>query len=766
MPNETGTLPDRRDLEFIRLMEPDALPWPKEDAHLVIGAPGCPLEEKTFCDGGGWFSPGWKTYGACFLLSDEDGIYRVAPFTGRGYDPRPPVWSRRTGRPALEKWAEAAKKAAWFSGSGGDVTWAFDVPGAMCELTLSPLVEPPPAGRAWLEAALSFRPLPGRGRNRGGRVRGMRAHLLLAPVGPAGGPLREIEITGRGDILLNGRLAARPDRKPDGVRFASYSANGKWAYPPSPGDGKDPAGRVFDSSGLASALVSFDLGRRGRAGKRDGSETIRVLFCVPPAGRFDDIRLKPASEEVRVLKEETWKAISAVPRLGFPRPADLLGWMNFPDERVPRVFQASMAHLLNASVEGEARIAAANYPDPWIRDGVMIANAFQKAGLRDFSRRTIETYLENPWAGGAGPEADAPGQLLWLLHEEWMYCQDRKFVQEAWPAIKSLVGTIFRMRRLESPMLVNGHPVAWPSRKGLIRGRMDFHVPEVYVNSWALRGLASAVGMAMALGREEAREWHNEWIAYERCFMRECLPEAMDKNFPNSRDLCSIIWPCRAVLTSVAIRNAALRYFQERKWRDDQFVPEPQWRYFDIAQAHGYLWLDLFDLVWATLEWYFSHQEAPAAWAEIGGLDISDAWKDCWSFHKPKVVIPHGWVCAEMWLLLRDLIFYEDGLQLITGRGVPADWWLAPSGWGVSGGITAFGRADIRVAPLGRDRYAWEVRLDGDEALSPEFVLELPPGFSKIHPPPGTSVARNFWGRTCLVADRPGTYEFKAIIRG
>jgi hypothetical protein len=271
--------------------------------------------------------------------------------------------------------------------------------------------------------------------------------------------------------------------------------------------------------------------------------------------------------------------------------------------------------------------------------------------------------------------------------------------------------------------------------------------------------------MAMALGREEAREWHNEWIAYERCFVKNCLTEAMEKNFPNPRDLCALVWPCRATLTSVSIRNAALRHFEERKWKNDQFAADPNWRYFDLAHAHSYLWLDLFDPVWATLEWYFSHQEAPGAWAEIGGNDVSDMWRNCWSFHDSRMVIPHGWVSAEMWLLLRDLIFYADGLQLVLGRGVPAEWWRAPSGWGVSGGITAFGKADARIIPLGRDRYVWDMRLDADEALSPDFVLEMPPGTRNVLPAPGTTVARNFWGRLCLVASRPGAYEFKATIR-
>ncbi len=49
------------------------------------------------------------------------------------------------------------------------------------------------------------------------------------------------------------------------------------------------------------------------------------------------------------------------------------------------------------------------------RDGMYVANMMQKAGRPDLSEAVIDFFLHSPFNGRPFPEADNPGQVLWIL---------------------------------------------------------------------------------------------------------------------------------------------------------------------------------------------------------------------------------------------------------------------------------------------------------------------------------------------------------------
>ncbi|MBI5388172.1 MAG: hypothetical protein HZA90_26195 [Verrucomicrobia bacterium] len=64
--------------------------------------------------------------------------------------------------------------------------------------------------------------------------------------------------------------------------------------------------------------------------------------------------------------------------------------------------------------EGAPDVAVVNY-NVFNRDGMYVANIFQKSGNFDLAEQAIDYFLKHPFNGRVQPEADNPGQILWIM---------------------------------------------------------------------------------------------------------------------------------------------------------------------------------------------------------------------------------------------------------------------------------------------------------------------------------------------------------------
>ena len=61
--------------------------------------------------------------------------------------------------------------------------------------------------------------------------------------------------------------------------------------------------------------------------------------------------------------------------------------------------------------------------------------------------------------------------------------------------------------------------------------------------------------------------------------------------------------------------------------------------------------------------------------------------------------MPHGWAVAELHLLIRDSLLYEDGDKLVLLAGVPPEWFTHEDGIEVKNLATHFGKCSFRLKP-------------------------------------------------------------------
>jgi hypothetical protein len=367
--------------------------------------------------------------------------------------------------------------------------------------------------------------------------------------------------------------------------------------------------------------------------------------------------------------------------------------ISLPDPTFVQCLNAQVAHLLMGLVGWETRPAdPLSFPMSWTSDGAFVVSSLARAGQLEVARQLCRSLCEPDFAGGFGPEADAPGLALWALNEVAASLQDPLFKQGVWPHVVRKSEIIQKMittsRPLQAPvrspvaLQYQKHPeltlVCEPARNGWIVGRVDWQRPLLYVNAVSYRGLLSAVEMADWVGnavadarwRALAAEIKNTW---------NTTMHTSDANDEHTA-ICGL-WP-----TWVATDKSGYAYLLNQRWTQNhdaegKRTKPPQRMAFALAEAHQWLYLGQPEYVWNTWEWFLAHQSSPGlyTWGDQAGAENTfRRWDTIRGWVNPPHVTPHYRTAAEMLLLQLDMLAFVDdsGAEpvLVVGAGIPAHW--------------------------------------------------------------------------------------------
>lgn len=475
--------------------------------------------------------------------------------------------------------------------------------------------------------------------------------LVIRSVGPAGGPIRSLDWDSQ-RLLINNRWSVKIDSAPVAVHLGEEGAPG-W---------------------MTERSVTQWKGERGWGYAR---------FELADGGEWNVIIQDTSSKPI---VEPTIPSTKAALEL------------DLPDKQFAASLNAQVAHLLMGLVGQQTRPGEpTNYPLPWQRDGAYIVVALARAGQLEVAKDLSTYFAENDFFGGFGPEADAPGLSIWALSEVAMQLNQPEYDQWLWPHVRSKAEFILKMLATDQPIRqpVNGKIVpsqikdpdltlvAEPARDGLIIGRMDHHRPLLFVNAVSYRGLLDAASLADRVNQlADAKRWRDAAAELKRAWEKAFKPPESE----NDRTYISSLWPTWVAATQT---DALLQGLQARwtKLRDAQgeFRNTPLWTYFDIAEAHQWLFLDQPDRVWTTLRWFWDHQASPGLytwWEGKGEENTFHLWERVRGWVNPPHVTPHYWTAAEMLLLQLDMLAYTDKAvsepTVVVGAGIPETWLNQP----------------------------------------------------------------------------------------
>ena len=398
------------------------------------------------------------------------------------------------------------------------------------------------------------------------------------------------------------------------------------------------------------------------------------------------------------------------------RPGELV----CPDPRLAHVWDRSAYHLQAAMENGLPRIGVANYPAFWMRDGVLALRALDLMGRPDLGRAGCDALAPLVFSGGFGAEADAPGEGIWALVNHAVITQDAPWLAPHFPLIRRRVEWLERMLAADAPIRCVGENrlpgyadtpavnlLCLPARQGLIRGRMDGHSPDFYLNCWAVAGFRLAAHAASQMGHARPYlDWTERADRLEEAIAVHLLPA-----YGSERDPIVTPHPTGVLADHTDALRAQFEawYRAHRLGPDGGRVPEKLWTYFEVAQVHNAFRLGLDDLGWTVLDGLLD-EGGTAAWNVSAFGEGLPGGAECLPYRNgetrrgwldPETAqagnMPHGWTAAEWVLLLRDLFVRDDGDRLVLGPHIPRGWLRPGARFGVRSLPTRFGVVTYQV---------------------------------------------------------------------
>jgi len=690
---------------------------PRGKIHIPIGIADSLDTLKTFVEAEGNFSPGFGSYGIYFWLWDEE--------------------SKRLYAPTMED----AQCEHGLAPGGYLIPWSrwnagpIEVKTEVCEVSrmVPPKMEEPDAYEKVKVYIVGARVhLVNRGKH---EAKGA-LYIALRSLGAAGWPVNHLESDDTGHALLvDGHVAVWSEQQATRAGVLLEDHIGHIAMTGlMPTNGHPYAMSVEGVTGDCSGALKFEVTLA------PGQSRNFALVCpVLPGGRaarhqwdgtspwaqFDLAAHNPPEGGIYQFDPgpKCWDAVK-VGEL-FNEAAvywqDLAGrvTLNLPDPRWAESFAAITSHSALCLNEGAPDVAVVNY-NVFNRDGVYIANILQKAGRSDFAERAINYFLAHPFNGRVEPEADNPGQVLWIVDEQWKFMRDKAWLARVYPAAQQIAAIINYCRNTSEPHWVSksdasyGDGVLPSQRKKLKPGACDGFHPE-YTEAFDIAGLRAATMMAEALtNSSDASAWRK---------LAESFFEKYDQQFGSrlAKDYgsYSVLWPTHLYPFTAG------KAFEQFKGIGAQ--SPASWRYFALATAHQGLLTGNRAAGFETLNRHLQLPQMQGWYAlDEGGDSGVGGWnhvRTTWRQGKASDAMPHGWAIAEFILLLRDCLAFEDGDKLVLFAGIPPDWITRPEGMKIKHFPTHFGNLSLEYTVSGK---AAKLILSGTTQPAGGLVLRLP----------------------------------------
>jgi hypothetical protein len=504
--------------------------------------------------------------------------------------------------------------------------------------------------------------------------------------------------------------------------------------------GQLPPGRAAESAeGHCSGALRFDLdlaagksrtlgfvcpvlaGRRAVGHQWDGTSGWAQLDLAEPNPPEGGVLQTDAGLEYyrRATADALFKEAEAYWK-------DLVGRaaVRTPDPRWGEAFAAIVGHAALAMNEGAPDVAVVNY-NVFNRDGVYVANILQKAGRSDLAAEAIAYFLGHPFNGRVQVEADNPGQVLWIMGQHWLYTRDEAWLKRVEPSAARLAAMVRYYRTTPPPHWVKATSLEFGAslppdkpdekpaqRRQVLRpGACDGSHPE-YTQAFDVAGLRAAALLARAAGKADDDA--------ARQALADDLFKKYDETFGSALargyGSYAVLWPCRLYPLR---EGKAFEQFKGNGARGPG-----GWRYFPLATAHQGLLAGNRDAGHGTLARHLNEEQMRGWYVfDEGGRSGSGGWRFARTTWNASVAMPHGWAIAELWLLLRDSLLFEDGDRLVLLGGVPAEWFTGIDPIVLEDLPTWFGPLSLKYTGSGGTA---TVELSGAAAPPGGFVLRLP----------------------------------------
>jgi len=410
----------------------------------------------------------------------------------------------------------------------------------------------------------------------------------------------------------------------------------------------------------------------------------------------------------------------------------------FPNHRLQESFDAARLHLYSVDDGETITPGPLTYHQGWFRDAAYMLSALDVLGWHAQAQQKIERFPRLQKRSGffrsQKGEWDSNGQAIWTIAKHYKLARDKELLSRLWPSVWK--GALWIEKKRSRTKKAEG-----PHRGLLPPGLSAEHFgpPDYYYwdDFWCAAGLREAAYLAkeLGLGDEAARLeglfaefWGDIMKSIEKAGGRletPVIPAGPYRVFDAAAigSVCAL-YPLFLLNPIDARMTNTLDELEARCFRDGMFFQD-----FVHSGMNAYLTCHV-------AECRLIRRESKAH--EIM-RQILDAASPTYAW--PEAVHPrtgygcmgdghHIWAAADWIHLLRNMILFEYGQELIITAAAPARWFEEGKRIEARGAPTEFGEVLLSIESTND---AVELNISGDYAKRPNRIIwHLPFTFKHV----------------------------------
>lgn len=400
----------------------------------------------------------------------------------------------------------------------------------------------------------------------------------------------------------------------------------------------------------------------------------------------------------------------------------------FPDQKIQESFDAARLHIFSVDDGDTITPGPLTYHQQWFRDASYMISALDIFGWHEQAKRKIKIFPKSQKRSGffcsQNGEWDANGQAIWTIAKHYKLTRDKKLIKKLWRAVWR--GALWIENKRSKAKMVQGlhRGLLPPGLSAEHFGPSDYYYWDDF---WCAAGLREAAYLAEQLERADDAKKLQELF---NGFLRD-IEDSINKVSERLKKPIITTGPYRDFDAAAIGAVCALYPLRLLRPFDERISNTLD----GIESKHFYEGLFAQDFVHSGLNAYLSAEVAQCRLfrREKRAYEIMQKILDVASstYTWPEAVHPktgcgcmgdghHIWASADWVHLLRNMILFEEGDNIIITAIAPEQWYEAGKKFGVENAPTEFGNISIAVESAANAVY---LNVSGDYFARPNKII-------------------------------------------
>jgi len=535
-----------------------------------------------------------------------------------------------------------------------------------------------------------------------GKTRLNNAYFAFAfrPYNPEGIVLiNQLHFNEKDQVLINNKLAAIFMQTPDGITTSGLSKGDVYNF-------FDEAknSRIFNHRtsrvGMATGIGVYKLNLNP-----EQATTYEVRLPNNPKVINKLTMPKKIEEYSKLLRQNSYENILNNQISAWESKINDGLLISVPDKRIQNCFEANKAFMLMFYDNTYITPGPSTYHDFWFRDAAYLLNGLDKMGYHRETKNILDTYKTRIHATGffysqAG-EWDSNGQAIWSIMEHYRLTRNEEFLKENYPIINRGARWIINKAQNNLKLDAGYRGIMPPGLSAEHFGLNDYYYWDDF---WCLTGLRDAILASQILGKnaknfESGYQKLSDNLDISLQYVESKLGTPIMSISPSRRmDSAAVgclasYYPCRIFKpTDIRLVNT-VNYMRENNFLGDGF-------FHDVNHSGYGTYLTMH-----FIQCYFGLRERAKAHVVLDWVLAAASATWCW----PEAIHPrtmggtigdghHGWAAADFTLVVRNMLFMEEGNTLTLTPGAPKEWFKKGKVISVKKGPTYFGKLNYEIS--------------------------------------------------------------------